>query len=81
MGIFGRSVEVPLDQLLYKELVITSGNASTPTSWRRAIALLEQGSVELDPLVSEVVLLADWEKAFASTREGAGMKVVIDPRD
>lgn len=81
VGIFGRPVEVPLDQVLYKELVFTSGNASTPTSWMRAIALLEQGSVELDPLVSEVVPLAEWERAFVSTREGRGMKVVIDPRD
>jgi L-iditol 2-dehydrogenase len=81
VGIFGRPVEIPLDQVLYKELVFTSGNASTPTSWRRAIALLEQGLVELDPLVSDVVPLAEWEKAFAWTREGRGMKVVIDPRD
>jgi L-iditol 2-dehydrogenase len=81
VGIFGGPVEVPLDQVLYKELVLTSGNASTPTSWRRAIALLEQGSVVLDPLVSEVVPLAEWERAFVATREGRGMKVVIDPRD
>jgi L-iditol 2-dehydrogenase len=81
VGIFGRPIDVPLDQVLYKELVFTSGNASTPTSWHRAIALLEQGSVVLDPLVSEIVPLAEWERAFASTREGRGMKVVIDPRD
>ncbi len=81
VGIFGRPVEAPLDQVLYKELVLTSGNASTPTSWRRAIALLERGSVELDPLVSEVVPLSEWERAFAATREGRGMKVVIDPRE
>lgn len=81
VGIFGRPVQVPLDQILYKELVLTSGNASTPTSWRRALMLLEQGSIQLDPLVSQVFPLAEWEKAFASTREGRGMKVVIDPRD
>jgi L-iditol 2-dehydrogenase len=81
VGIFGRPVEAPLDQILYKELVFTSGNASTPTSWRRAIALLDQGLVQLDPLVSDVVPLREWERAFAATREGRGMKVVIDPRD
>ena len=81
VGIFGRSVEIPLDQVLYKELVFTSGNASTPTSWRRAIALLEQGSVQLDPLVSEVVPLGEWERAFQAVRESQGMKVVIDPRE
>ena len=81
VGIFGRSIEAPLDQILYKELIYTSGNASTPASWRRAISLLEEGSVQLEPLVSEVVPLTEWERAFAETREGRGMKVVIDPRD
>ncbi len=81
VGIFGRSIEAPLDHILYKELVYTSGNASTPTSWSRAISLLAQGSVQLDPLVSEIVPLLEWERAFAATREGRGMKVVIDPRD
>lgn len=80
VGIFGRPVQVPLDEILYKELVYTSGNASTPTSWRRAISLLEQGSVLLDPLVTEVLPLLDWERGFAATRDGRGMKVVIDPR-
>jgi L-iditol 2-dehydrogenase len=81
VGIFGRDVEVPLDQVLYKELVYTSGNASTPTSWRRAISLLERDLVQLDPLVTEVVPLREWERAFASTRSGEGVKVVLDPRD
>lgn len=80
VGIFGRPVAVPLDRVLYKELTYTSGNASTPTSWMRAMALLESGQVSLDPLVTEVVPIGEWERAFESTREGRGMKVVIDPR-
>ena len=80
VGIFGKPIRIDIDQVLYKELTYTSGFASTPASWERAMRLLESGSVVLDPLVSEVVPLADWERAFAATRAGEGMKFVLNPR-
>jgi L-iditol 2-dehydrogenase len=80
VGVFGRDVTVPLDRVFQKELVVTSGFASTPRSWRRALALIEERKVELEPLVSEVVPLAAWERVFADLREGRGIKVVFDPR-
>jgi len=80
VGIFGRPIEFDLDTVLYKELVVTSGNASTPSSWQRAMELLEDGSVRLDPLVAEAVPLAEWERAFLAVRSGEGVKYVIDPR-
>lgn len=79
IGIFGEPVTVPMDEILYKELTVTSGNASTPTSWRRALALLELGQVQLDPLVSEVVPISDWERVFAAVRAGEGVKYVLSP--
>lgn len=80
VGVFGRSVTVPLDRVFQKELVVTSGFASTPRSWRRALGLIESRAVELEPLVTEVAALADWERVFADLREGRGVKVVFDPR-
>jgi L-iditol 2-dehydrogenase len=79
VGIFGRPVTVPFDNVLYKELTVTSGNASTPVSWRRAMALLSGGLVELDPLVTEAVPLGEWERVFASVRAGEGIKYVLVP--
>jgi L-iditol 2-dehydrogenase len=80
VGIFGRPVTADLDTVLFKELRYSSGNASTPGSWRRAIALLDQGLVALDPLVSHVRPLGDWRPAFDATRRGEGVKHVLDPR-
>jgi L-iditol 2-dehydrogenase len=80
VGLAGKPVAVPFDEICYRELTVTSGNASTPRSWRRAIALLEQGAVQLGPLVSDVVPLADWERAIETVRAGMGVKVVLDPR-
>jgi L-iditol 2-dehydrogenase len=80
IGVFGRPVTVPLDRVFEKELVVTSGFASTPRSWRRALALIERRSVELEPLVSDVVPLTAWERAFADLRAGNALKIVFDPR-
>jgi L-iditol 2-dehydrogenase len=80
VGVFGRPVTVPLDRVFQKELVVTSGFASTPRSWRRALALVEEKRVELGPLVSEVAPLAEWERVFGQLRAGQGVKVVFDPR-
>ncbi|HKP18308.1 MAG TPA: hypothetical protein VJT84_07500, partial [Gaiellaceae bacterium] len=80
IGVFGRPVTVRLDGVFEKELVLTSGYASTPRSWRRALSLLEEGRVQLEPLVSEVVPLDAWERVFADLREGKAVKYVFDPR-
>jgi L-iditol 2-dehydrogenase len=60
---------------------VTAGFASTPASWRRALELISERSVVLEPLVSEVVPLEEWERAFAATRAAAGIKFVLDPRE
>ena len=80
VGLAGRPVLLPFDEIVYRELTITSGNASTPASWRRALQLLEQRSVDLGTLVSDVVPLEEWERAFAATRAANGIKFVLDPR-
>jgi L-iditol 2-dehydrogenase len=74
------SVSVPLALVSFKEISITGGFASTPQSWSRAMALLDKRLVQLEPLVSEIVPLKDWERVFADTSHGRGVKYVFDPR-
>lgn len=57
VGIAGQEVPFALDTVLYQELTVTSGFASTPQSWRRALALMASGQVDLDPLVTGSSLL------------------------
>jgi L-iditol 2-dehydrogenase len=80
IGIFGRPVTVPLDLVLTKEIEISTGFASTPSAWRRALTLLAGRAIALEPLVSEVAPLREWERVFADLRNGRGMKIVLDPR-
>jgi L-iditol 2-dehydrogenase len=79
IGLAGKPVAVPIDEVCYRELTVTSGNASTPRSWRRALELVERRQVELAPLVTEVVPLAEWERAIGAIRAGRGVKYVLDP--
>ena len=79
IGLAGRTVSLPFDLVCFHELEVSSGFASTPASWLRALELIESRRVELDPLLSAVVPLAEWEHAFAATRESRGIKYVLAP--
>lgn len=79
VGVFGRPVTVDLDLVLLKELVLTSGFASTPASWRRAVRLLAERRVRLEPLLSDVLPLGQWHAAFDGLRAGRGLKIALAP--
>ena len=80
IGLRGAPVTVPFDEICYRELTVSSGNASTPASWRHALRLIESRQVELEPIVTEVVPLHDWERAFRASRNAEGVKYVLDPQ-
>ena len=80
IGLAGRPVTVPFDEICYRELTVTGGNASTSIVAARARAP-RAGAVDLGTLVTEVVPLAEWERAFSATRVGRGIKFVLDPRE
>jgi L-iditol 2-dehydrogenase len=80
IGIFGRPVTVDLDAVLLKEITITSGFASTPDAWRRAIGLLAQGRVDLEPIVGRIARLEEFREVFDELRTGAGLKTLFIPK-
>jgi L-iditol 2-dehydrogenase len=80
VGIVGHEVKVSVDIILYKELLVTSGFASTPHSWIRALKLLESGSVRLAPLISRVEPLENWPEVFKDLKNADVLKIVFDPR-
>jgi L-iditol 2-dehydrogenase len=80
LGLSSGDLPVPVAEVCYRELTVTSGFASIPSAWRRALALVRDGSVDLAPLVSRVAPLDEWEDVFAEVRAGRGMKAVFDPR-
>jgi L-iditol 2-dehydrogenase len=80
VGLTGKPISVDIDLICLKELVVTSGFASTPRSWRRLEKLISEGHVRLDPLVTDIAPLSRWESSFARTRRADGLKLMLDPR-
>jgi L-iditol 2-dehydrogenase len=80
LGLSSGDLAAPIGEVCYRELTVTSGFASVPRSWRRALALVESGAVDVAALVSRVAALSEWEDVFAEVRAGRGMKIVFDPR-
>ena len=80
IGVFGRDITVDLNAVLLKEIVVSSGFASTPESWSRAMTLLAGQQVRLDPLVSTVMPLEQWRTAFDDLRGGRGFKILLAPQ-
>ena len=79
IGLAGHPVTLDLDLVCFKELQVTSGNASTPASWARAERMVASRSVALDGMVSASLPIAAWQDAFARTRARDCVKIVLQP--
>jgi L-iditol 2-dehydrogenase len=52
IGLFGKAIQWDLDQLCYKEIIVSGSNASVPSAWTRALQLLESKAVNTEVLIS-----------------------------
>jgi L-iditol 2-dehydrogenase len=79
VGIPGRPVEVNMDQVAWKEVRITGTFGQKDTAWRTAIRLMEEGRVDMEALVSDILPLGEWETGFRLAGEGGGVKILLEP--
>jgi len=81
VGLFGKNVEVNVDQTIIKELNIKPSFTYCHETWERAIKLIREEKIKTAPLVSGKFLLKDWEKAFEAVKENKGFKYLLLPID
>ncbi len=79
VGLFGKPIIWDLDQVCYKELRVSGSNASVPSAWRKALALLASGQVQTRPLISDVLPITDWQQAFEMFERRDGFKLLLTP--
>ena len=79
IGLFGKPVAWDLDQICYKELVVTGSNASVPSSWLRALQLMAQGAVDTESLITHEFPITEWAAAFAHFDSKVGVKTLLLP--
>lgn len=80
LGLYGKAVVLDFDQVCYKELQVSGSFATTPSSWRRALALAGSGAVSLSGLVGKTYGLAQWREAFGAVTSRTPGKVLLLPQ-
>ena len=81
IGLAGQPIKFDIDQIIFKEIPIRGGFATIPSSWKRALRMMELGQVKTAPLVSHTLPISDWEKAFEIFNQKTGLKIVLTPVD
>lgn len=79
VGLYGQAIRLDFDQVCYKELQVSGSFATTPSSWYRALALVESQAINLKAIVGRSYPLADWEEAFAAVINRSPGKVLLVP--
>lgn len=77
VGIATRAVELPYDQIVYKELTIQGTFCHTWKDWHQAIRIQEIGLLDMSPVITDVVALDDWHDAFERLIQKQGMKTLF----
>jgi len=81
IGLFGKPISLDFERICYKEVKVTGSLGSRWTSWERALQMVARGQVQLKPLVSDILPLAEWKKAFDLFEAKKGLKIVLDPKE
>jgi len=79
VGLFGKPVSWDLDQVCFRELLVSGSNASTRESWLRALELLKKGQVDTEAIISGAYPLAGWREAFDDFEAKRGVKLLLVP--
>lgn len=78
MGVFPHSQEtISTDLILHKEIEYVGSRSQKPSSWTTSIALMAQGTVVPEKIVTSIMPLAQWRDGFDKMSRGEGAKAVI----
>jgi len=80
VGTYGHPPAVDLQDVVFRELEAVGVRVYTRRDVETAVALLADGRVDPDPLVTSVVRLAEAPRALARLRSGEELKVLIEGR-
>ena len=79
VGICGREITFPMDQIFYKQLTIAGSICYSAATWQRMMAIYAQGRIRLHDLVSAALPITEWRSAFDLCQDRKALKVVLHP--
>jgi L-iditol 2-dehydrogenase len=77
VGINGHEVTLPFDTVLYKMLTVYGAIGHSLSTWDRIVRIMEQGKVDLSPLITHKMPLSQWREAFDLCERKETCKVLL----
>ena len=77
VGLYGKPIPFDMDKALFKECSISNTYSAERTSWVILMRLLEQGKLNIRPLISAILPLEQWEKGFKMADQKTGFKILL----
>lgn len=74
------SVPLPIDLIYYREVALFGSYSPDPAGFAEALALLAEGSVRVDDVVTHRLPIEETPEAFERAIRGEGMKFMIRPQ-
>ena len=81
VGIFGKPLQVDLDQVVIKQLHLQGSMCHTWETWERTLRFLRQDLIDLHPLISMRCGLSHWEEVFQNVQAKKGVKFLLYPEE
>ncbi len=81
VGICGREIQFPIDQIFHKQLQVTGSVCYTVHTWLRMMNIFAQGKIQLKDLVSARVPISEWQRAFDLCTSRSALKVLMYPEE
>lgn len=79
VGLFGKPIQWDVDLICFKELEVHGTFAHLPSAWRKALALISSGQVQTKPLITDMLPISEWRRAFDAFESRDGVKIVFKP--
>jgi L-iditol 2-dehydrogenase len=79
VGICGREIRFPMDQVFFKQLKLSGSVCYTAQTWERMMRIFEQGRVKLGDLISNKLPISEWRTAFDLCTQKRALKVLMYP--
>jgi L-iditol 2-dehydrogenase len=78
-GLIADPAPIRFDEIAYKEFEVVGTLGQKWSAWERGLALMARGLVQVEPLISDVLPMSAWEKAFGLVASRAAQKVLLQP--
>ncbi|WP_042346983.1 zinc-dependent alcohol dehydrogenase [Bacillus massiliigorillae] len=77
VGIIGSKVEMDIDTLLYKQISFFGSYAHSMKTWDKVQKILSTNMVNLEPMITDIVPLSEWQKAFDMAQSKESGKILM----